>query len=107
MTTTELTSTLRELKELKLMAAETASEIETLEDRIKSEMAARNTDELIVDVFKVRWTTMTSQRFDSSSFKRTHADLYQQYTNLVEARRFSIKLRGAASWTCIKSSLTA
>ena len=38
MTTTELTSTLRELKELRLMAAETASEIETLEDRIKAEM---------------------------------------------------------------------
>ena len=90
MTTTELTSTLRELKELKLMAAETASEIETLEDRIKAEMTLRNTDELIVDVFKVRWTSMISNRFDSSSFKRTHADLYQQYTKPVEIRRFSI-----------------
>lgn len=90
MTTTELTSTLRELKELKLMAAETASEIETLEDRIKNEMTTRKTDELIVGVFKVRWTTMTSQRFDSSSFKRTHADLYQQYSKPVETRRFSI-----------------
>ena len=90
MTTTELTSTLRELKELKLMAAETASEIETLEDRIKAEMTHRNMDELTVDVFKVRWTTMTSQWFDSSAFKATHAELYQQYTKPVETRRFSI-----------------
>ena len=90
MTTTELTSTLRELKELKLMAAETASEIETLEDRIKAEMTHRNTDVLIVDVFKVRWTTMTSNRFDSTAFKATHGELYQQYTKPVETRRFSI-----------------
>ena len=90
MTATELTSTLRELKELKLLAAETASEIESLEDRIKTEMTKQNTDELIVDVFKVRWATMTSHRFDSSSFKATHADLYQQFTKPVETRRFSI-----------------
>lgn len=90
MTVTELTSTLHELKELKLMAAETASEIEALEDRIKAEMTHRNTNELIVDVFKVRWTTMTSNRFDSSAFKTIHAELYQQYTKPVETRRFSI-----------------
>lgn len=90
MTATELTSTLHELKELKLLAAETASEIETLEDHIKAEMTKRNTDELIVDVFKIRWTTMTSNRFDSSSFKASHADLYRQFTKPVETRRFSI-----------------
>ena len=90
MTTTELTSTLRELKELKLMAAETASAIENLEDRIKAEMTKRNTDELIVDVFKVRWTTMTSNRFDSNAFKTTHAGLYQQFSKPVETRRFSV-----------------
>ena len=90
MTMTELTNTLHELKELKLLASETASEIETLEDRIKAEMTKRNTDELIVDVFKVRWMPVVSNRFDSASFKLTHAELYQQYTKPVETRRFSI-----------------
>ena len=90
MTATELTNTVRELKELKLMASDLAADIETLEDRIKGEMTARNTDELIVDVFKVRWTTMTTHRFDSSAFKLTHAELYRQYTKPVETRRFSI-----------------
>ena len=41
MTATELTSTVRELKELKLMAADVAADIETLEDRIKAEMTKR------------------------------------------------------------------
>lgn len=90
MTATELTNTVRELKELKLMAAEMSTEIETLEDRIKAEMTARNTDELTVDVFKIRWTTLTSNRFDSTAFKLTHSELYQQFTKPVETRRFSI-----------------
>ena len=90
MTATELTNTVRELKELKLMAAEMDAEITSLEDAIKAEMTVRNTDELTVDVYKVRWTTMTSQRFDSAAFKLTHAELYQQYTKPVETRRFSI-----------------
>jgi len=90
MTATELTNTVRELKELKLMASEVATDIENLEDRIKAEMTARGTDELSVDVFKIRWTTMTSTRFDSTAFKATHAELYRQYSKPVETRRFSI-----------------
>ena len=90
MTTQELTKTVRDLKELKAMAVDLTAEITTLEDIIKAEMTARNTDEMTVDVFKVRWTTMTSHRFDSTAFKATHADLYQQYSKPVETRRFSI-----------------
>ena len=52
MSTTELTSKIRELKELKQMADELAAEITAIEDIIKAEMTARNTDEMIVDVFK-------------------------------------------------------
>ena len=52
MTATELSKTVRELKELKAMASELTEEITTLEDIIKNEMTVRNTDELTVDVFK-------------------------------------------------------
>jgi len=90
MTAQELTTTVRELKELKVMASEIAADIENLEDRIKAEMTARGTDELTVDVFKIRWTLTTSNRFDSSAFKATHAALYSQYCKPVETRRFYI-----------------
>jgi predicted phage-related endonuclease len=53
-------------------------------------MAARNTDEMTVDVFKIRWTTMTSNRFDNNAFKATHAGLYKEFSKPVETRRFSI-----------------
>ena len=79
MSANELTSKVRELKELKAMA-----------DKLAAEMTARNTEEMTVDVFKIRWTKVTSNRFDSKAFKATHADLYAQYTNQTESRRFSI-----------------
>lgn len=90
MTAQELTKTVRELKELKAMAADLAAEITNLEDILKAEMTARKTDEMTVDVFKVRWTSVISNRFDSIAFKSTHADLYKQYIKPIESRRFSI-----------------
>ena len=90
MSANEMTSKIRELKELKAMAEQIAAEIVTIEDAIKAEMTARNTEELIVDVFKVRWTTVTSNRFDSTAFKKTHGDLYAQYSKTTQTRRFSV-----------------
>ncbi len=90
MSANELTSKVRELKELKALADQIADEIATIEDMIKAEMTERNTEEMTVDVFKIRWTKITSTRFDSAAFKKTHADLYTQYTKQTESRRFSI-----------------
>ena len=90
MSANELTSKVRELKELKAMAEELAAEITSIEDAIKAEMTAQGTDEMVVDVFKIRWTRVTSNRFDTTAFKKTHADLYAQYTKQTESRRFSI-----------------
>jgi len=90
MTTKELTRTVRDLKELKTMAADLTMEITTLEDILKAEMTARGTNEMTIDVFKVCWTPVINNRFDSTAFKTTHADLYKQYSKPVETRRFSI-----------------
>ena len=86
----ELTSKVRDLKELKALADQIADEIAAIEDLIKAEMTERNTEEMTVDVFKIRWTRMASSRFDTTAFKKTHADLYDQYTKQTESRRFSI-----------------
>lgn len=90
MSANELTSKVKELKELKAFAEQIADEITAIEDEIKAEMTERNTEEMMVDVFKVRWTRMTTSRFDTAAFKKTHADLYEQYTKQAESRRFSI-----------------
>lgn len=90
MSANELTAKVRELKELKAMAEELAAEITAIEDEIKALMDEQGTEELLVDMFKVRYSTVTSSRFDTTAFKKTHADLYGQYTKQTTSRRFSI-----------------
>lgn len=75
MSTNELTSKIRELKELKAMAEEIAAEITTIEDAIKAEMTARETEEMMIDVYKIRWTRVKSNRFDSTAFRKAMPEL--------------------------------
>jgi predicted phage-related endonuclease len=90
MTTVELTTTVRNLKELMNMKEELEAEIAAAQDTIKAEMAAREVDEMIVDLFKVRWTKVISNRFDTTGFKKAHEDVYNLFTKATETRRFSI-----------------
>ncbi|MDR0653557.1 MAG: hypothetical protein LBG12_09670 [Synergistaceae bacterium] len=90
MTTTEVTTTVRNLKELMQMKAELDAEIEAAQDTIKNEMTARETDELKVDVFKVTWKAVTSTRFDSTAFKAAHKDIYDLFTKPTTTRRFCV-----------------
>ena len=90
MSTNEMTNTVREYKELKAFAEQIADEIAALEDKIKAEMTTRNTEELTVDVFKIRWTTVPSSRFDTTAFKKAMPELAEQYTRQTSTRRFYI-----------------
>jgi predicted phage-related endonuclease len=90
MSTIELVSKVRELKELQAMAEELQTEINSIQDVIKAEMNARGVDEIVVDVFKIRWKVVKSSHFDTAAFKATHAELYKQYTKETETRRFTV-----------------
>ena len=90
MSTIELVSKVRELKEFQAMAEELQAEINSIHDAIKAEMSARGVDEMVVDVFKIRWKAVKSSRFDTAAFKATHAELYKQYTKETETRRFTV-----------------
>ena len=90
MSANEMTTKIRELKELKAMAEELAQEITAIEDSIKAELTARNTDEMMIDVYKVRWTSVTSERLDTTAFKKALPDIAKQFTKTSTTRRFSI-----------------
>ncbi len=90
MSTNEITSKVKELKELKAMEEQIAAEITAIEDVIKAEMTERDTEEMTVDVYKVRYTKVKSNRFDTTAFKKLYADLYEQFSKQTESRRFSI-----------------
>lgn len=57
------------LRELEVQAGEIAQEIDMLKDAIKAEMTAQNVTEMQVDVFRIRWASVQSCRFDSAAFR--------------------------------------
>jgi len=86
----ELTNKVREFKELQIFIQQLQEEAEVIKAEITTEMEARQTEKMLVDVFKVRYTTVTSSRFDTTAFKATHKELYSQYTKPSFGKRFSI-----------------
>ncbi len=90
MSNIELTSKIENIKTLQAMIDELTAEMEAVKDEVKAEMNAKGVDEMTVSCFKVRYKEVKSSRFDSTAFKKTHADLYEQYCKTTFSRRFSI-----------------
>ena len=91
MATNEIISKLNELAELRKMAEDLNAEIEAIQDEIKAHMAENDTDTITAGAFKVTWTAFTSSRFDSTRFKKDHADLAAAYTKTTTTRRFRVR----------------
>lgn len=90
MSTIDLLGKIRSLKELEALISEAQAELDSIKDELKAEMTNRNTEELDVDVFKIRYKTVKSSRFDTTAFKSTHKELYEQYVKQTESRRFTV-----------------
>ena len=90
MSTVEITSKIEALKDLESLIEEAKAEAEALRDEIKTEMLSRNTEEMEAGQYIVRWTSVLTQRFDSTAFKKVMPDVYKEYTKQVSSRRFSI-----------------
>ena len=92
MSTTEITSKIEALRDLEELIEEAKAEAETLRDEIKTEMMNRNTEEMSVGQYIIRWTSVLSNRFDTTGFKKMYADLYKEYTKQIASRRFTISV---------------
>lgn len=66
------------------------SSIAAIEDSLKAEMLAKNTDVLSGKDYLITWKTIITNRFDSAAFKLTHADLFNQFSRSTTTRRFVI-----------------
>jgi len=90
MSRNELIKRIEYLRELEDMEAEIKAEAENIRESLKTEMADREVEELIVGNYIVRWTSVLSNRFDSTAFKKVYGELYKAYTKQTASRRFSI-----------------
>ena len=90
MSTNDLVMKVEQLKELENLLEEVKVEAEAIRDEIKQEMMARDTEELEAGKYIVRWTSILSNRFDTTEFKKVMPDVYKAYTKQISSRRFSI-----------------
>ena len=90
MSTTDMEMKIMQLQEWEQLMEEAKAEIESLKDEIKAEMLNRGTEEMTAGRYIVRWTSVLSNRFDTTTFKREHGEMYKQYVKQTASRRFSV-----------------
>ena len=92
MSRNELVAKIEALNEWENLIEEAKAEAEAIRDSIKAEMLERDTEELEAGAYIIRWTSVLSNRFDSTAFKRVCPELYKAYTKQTASRRFTISV---------------
>ena len=88
----ELLAKIEMLNKYEAMMEELKNEADTIRNSIKAEMEARDVEELIAGQYIIRWTSVLSNRFDSTAFKKVMPEIYKAYTKQISSRRFSISV---------------
>ena len=86
----ELLAKVELLNKYEAMMEELRAEADSVRNSIKAEMEAREVEELVAGQYIIRWTSVLSNRFDSTAFKKVLPELYKAYTKQVTSRRFTI-----------------
>ena len=90
MSTNQITRKIEALLEWEKIMEEAKAEADALRDELKREMLIRNTEELTVGQYIIRWTSVLTQRFDATAFKKVMPDIYKAYLKQISSRRFTI-----------------
>lgn len=92
MTKVEMLAKIELLNRYETMMEEIKAEADSIRNTIKAEMEAREVEELIAGQYIIRWTSVLSNRFDSTAFKKVMPELYKAYTKQTASRRFTISV---------------
>ena len=90
MSRNELITKIEALQDWEAIVEEAKAEAEALRDIIKNEMMEQGTEELEAGAYIIRWTSVLTNRFDTTAFKKEHNELYKQFTKQIASKRFSI-----------------
>ena len=90
MSINDLEKRIEKMQEWEALAEEPKAEAYALRDEIKAEMLEREAEELTAGRYIVRWTSVLSNRFDTTEFKKQYNDLYKHFTKQVSSKRFSV-----------------
>ena len=90
MATNELLMKIELLNEWEALMEEAKAEAEAIRDTLKQEMLARDTEELEVGQYIVRYQTIISNHLNCSAFKKQMPDVYNSFIRQTTSKRFSI-----------------
>lgn len=90
MSKNEITSMIEVMNNYDELAAKAKAKADAIREAIKEEMLRQGTEELTAGAYIIRYTSVISNRFDSTTFKKLYADLYKDFTKPVSSRRFSV-----------------
>ena len=88
MSTTEITSKIKELRDLQALIEEAQAEAETIKDTIKAQMG--DCEELRADEYKITWKPVESSRIDTAALKKAMPQIAEAFTKTTTTRRFCI-----------------
>ena len=90
MSTLELTTKIAQLQEWEQIMEEAKAEADAIKDELKQLMLNRGVEELEAGEHIIRYTSVISNRFDTTAFKKAHNEIYKAFTKQTTSRRFSI-----------------
>jgi predicted phage-related endonuclease len=90
MSKNELIAKIEALNAWEALMEDAKAEADAIRDSIKQEMLDRDVEELTAGAYIIRWTSVLSNRFDTTGFKKVYGDIYKAFTKQTSSRRFSI-----------------
>ena len=88
MSTSEIESKIRELRQLQSLIEEAQAEAEAIKDTIKAQMG--DSEELRAGEYKVTWKPITTTKLDTTALKRALPEVVAQYSKQTTTRRFCV-----------------
>lgn len=88
MSTNEIISKARELRELQALIEEAQAEAEAIKDALKAQMG--DSTELRAGEYRITWKPVESSRIDTAALKKAMPELAQAFTKTTTSRRFCI-----------------
>ena len=86
----ELMEKVEALNEWEAILEEAKEEADAIRAEIKADMTEKEVEELDLGQYIIRYTSVLTNRFDTTAFKKTYGDLYKAFTKQITSRRFSI-----------------
>ena len=90
MSTLDLITKIAQLQEWEQIMEEAKAEADAIKDELKQLMIDRGVEELEAGEHIIRYTSVISNRFDTTAFKKAYNDVYQAFTKQSISRRFTI-----------------